>query len=170
MTIGFDPAQLVVPYVGRVDVPTATRIDRVAFDPKSRASATDDKGHEQVAGNRNSQSATRPGSRQCRTCAERKYKDVSNDPSVSFQSPTSLAPGTEMAAVSAHEQEHVSHNAAEAARKGMQATSTVTIHTDVCPECGRVYVSGGTTRTTYSRKVSAALDEDARGLLLDATA
>jgi len=170
MIIGLDPAQLVVPFVGRVDVPTATRVDRVDFDPRSEPSATDDGGREQVARNRSSQQPGQLGARKCRTCAERKYKDVSNDPSVSFQTPTSLAPGTEMAAVSAHEQQHVTHNAAEAERKGMQASSTVTIHTDVCPECGRVYVSGGTTRTTYTRKVSAALDEDSRGLLVDATA
>ena len=61
MNIGLDPAQLVVPFVSRVDVPTATPIDRTAFDPKSRASGTDDKGREQVAGNRNAQSASRPG-------------------------------------------------------------------------------------------------------------
>ena len=24
----------------------------------------------------------------------------------------------------------------------------MTIHTSICPECGKVYVSGGTTRTT----------------------
>ena len=23
----------------------------------------------------------------------------------------------------------------------------MTLHTDICPECGRVYISGGTTRT-----------------------
>ena len=27
-------------------------------------------------------------------------------------------------------------------------SQSVTIHTDICPECGDVYVSGGTTRTT----------------------
>ena len=25
---------------------------------------------------------------------------------------------------------------------------SVTLHTDICPECGDVYISGGTTRTT----------------------
>ena len=55
-------------------------------------------------------------------------------------------------AVRAHEQEHVSNNASKAEAKGMKAHSTVAIHTAVCPECGRIYVSGGTTTTTYSPK------------------
>ena len=53
-------------------------------------------------------------------------------------------------AVRAHEQEHVSHNADSAERQGLKARSTVAIHTAVCPECGRIYVSGGTTTTTYT--------------------
>ena len=48
----------------------------------------------------------------------------------------------------AHEQEHV-RNAYEKERKGegkvLQAS--VQIHTAVCPECGRTYVSGGETTT-----------------------
>ena len=27
-------------------------------------------------------------------------------------------------------------------------SQSVTLYTDICPECGKVYVSGGTTRTT----------------------
>jgi hypothetical protein len=108
--------------------------------------------------------------RQCRTCAERKYKDVSDDPSVSFQAPTSVAPEQAAAAVAAHEQEHVTNNAARAERAGMAAQSTVAIHTAVCPECGRSYVSGGTTTTTYTRKATDSADEPGRGLLVDAVA
>lgn len=107
---------------------------------------------------------------QCKTCAERKYQDVSTDPSVSFQTPTSLAPGTEAAAVRAHEQEHVTHNAARAEREGMTARSTVVIHTDVCPECGRPFVSGGTTTTTYSSKAMLARADEERGQMIDAVA
>ena len=29
-------------------------------------------------------------------------------------------------------------------------SQSVSIHTDICPECGKVYVSGGTTRTVTS--------------------
>ena len=115
-------------------------------------------------------SAGQVGRGPCRTCAERKYQDVSNDPSVSFQVPTSVAPGQAASAVSAHESEHVQNNAARAEREGMTATSTVVIHTDICPECGRPFVSGGTTTTTYSRKASASAAEGEKGVFLDAIA
>ena len=47
-----------------------------------------------------------------------------------------------------HELEHVAHEQAKAQREDRKVVSqTVALHTDICPECGRVYVSGGTTRT-----------------------
>jgi len=88
----------------------------------------------------------------CQTCANRRYVDRSNDSSVSFQTPTKLAPGEEALAVMAHEQEHVAHNAERARREGMVAHSTVTISYGVCPECGRIYVAGGKTETHYTPK------------------
>lgn len=117
-----------------------------------------------------SESASQLGDGRCRTCAERKYKDVSNDPTVSFQTPTSLDPGQAAGAVSAHERQHVRNNAEEAEQDGMTATSTVVLHTDICPECGRIYVSGGTTTTTYTRTASAVDDSTGKGLFVDATA
>lgn len=90
------------------------------------------------------------GPKECKTCKNRTYKDRSNDPSVSFQTPTHVSPEMAVTAVRAHEQEHVSHNAEYAERKGQKAHSTVSIHTAACPECGRIYVSGGTTTTTYT--------------------
>ncbi len=37
---------------------------------------------------------------------------------------------------------------AKAQRENRRVVSqSVTIHNDICPECGKVYVSGGTTRT-----------------------
>jgi hypothetical protein len=59
------------------------------------------------------------------------------------------------AAVAGHEQEHVAHNADAASKQGMTAHSTVTINMAGCPECGRLYVSGGTTTTTYTAKQPA---------------
>jgi len=72
-------------------------------------------------------------------------------------------------AVLAHEKEHVSHNAAEAEREGMKAHSVVTIHTAMCPECGKVYVSGGTTTTTYTSRQPAPdfSDESSKGSIVD---
>jgi len=50
----------------------------------------------------------------------------------------------------------------------MTARSEVQIHTAICPECGRIYVSGGTTTTYYSSKQSPV--SDATGLLVNKTA
>ncbi len=88
----------------------------------------------------------------CQTCAARRYVDRSSDSSVSFQSPTKLAPGEAALAVAAHEQEHVVNNAERARQEGMKAHSTVTISHGVCPECGRIYVAGGKTETHFTPK------------------
>jgi hypothetical protein len=93
-----------------------------------------------------------PTDTECQTCKERQYVDGSNDSGVSFQTPTSVEPGTEASAVRSHEQEHVTRNAAKAQREGMTAHSSVTLHSAICPECGRVYISGGTTTTMYTRR------------------
>lgn len=84
---------------------------------------------------------------ECETCKERKYQDGS-DEMVSFKTAQHISPSAAGAAVRAHEGEHVSNAYSKAAKDGgkvMQAS--VAIHTAVCPECGRTYVSGGTTTT-----------------------
>ena len=87
---------------------------------------------------------------ECQTCKNRKYQDGS-DENVSFKSAAHISPGAAGAAVRAHEGEHVSNAFDKAAEKGGQVVSaSVSIHTAVCPECGRTYVSGGTTRTQIS--------------------
>ena len=86
---------------------------------------------------------------ECQTCKNRKYQDGSDDPGVSFKTATNIAPEQAAAAVRGHEQEHVVREQAKAQREDRKVVSqSVTIHTDICPECGDVYVSGGTTRTT----------------------
>jgi hypothetical protein len=89
---------------------------------------------------------------ECRTCANRKYVDGSTDSGVSFQTPTQIDPQAAGAAVRAHENEHVTRNAAKAESEGLEARSTVAIHMAICPECGRSYVAGGTTTTLYTEK------------------
>ena len=85
---------------------------------------------------------------ECSTCDSRKYQDVSNDSSVSFQTPTHISPGASASAVASHEAEHVSNERANAEQEGREIVSqTVSLSTSICPECKRVYVSGGTTRT-----------------------
>lgn len=85
---------------------------------------------------------------ECQTCKNRKYQDGSDDPGVSFKTAAHVAPEQAAAAVRGHEQEHVVREQAKAQREDRKVVSqSVTIHTAICPECGDVYVSGGTTRT-----------------------
>jgi hypothetical protein len=108
----------------------------------------------------------------CQTCRERRYVDQSNDSSVSFQTPTKISPNAAASAVSAHEREHVRNNQAEAEREDRKVVSqSVTIHTSICPECGTVYVSGGTTRTVTKNDDSdeQVLREDANAPEQEAT-
>lgn len=84
----------------------------------------------------------------CETCEERKYQDGSDDMGVSYQTPTNIKPEQAASAVRGHEMEHVYREQAKADREGRKVVSqTVTMHTEICPECGKSYVSGGTTRT-----------------------
>lgn len=91
----------------------------------------------------------RMGVVECQTCANRVYQDGSNDPGVSFKSPTHLDPSQAASAVASHEQEHVTREQADAKANGREVISqSVQIFTSVCPECGKTYVSGGVTKTT----------------------
>ena len=90
---------------------------------------------------------------ECETCKNRKYQDGSNDPGVSFKTPAKISPEEAVSAVRSHENEHVSHAKAEAQREGKEIVSqSVTYQTAICPECGRNYVSGGTTRTVFKNE------------------
>ena len=85
---------------------------------------------------------------ECQTCKERKYQDGSDDPGVSFKTPTNISPEQAASAVRGHENEHVVREQAKARQDGRRVVSqSVTYHTDICPECGKVYVAGGETRT-----------------------
>lgn len=86
-------------------------------------------------------------SEECQTCKNRKYQDGS-DEMVSFKSAAHISPESAAARVRAHEQEHVSNAYKKAAMdNGKVISASVSIHTAVCPECGRTYISGGTTHT-----------------------
>lgn len=98
---------------------------------------------------------------ECHTCENRRYKDGSDDPSVSFKTATKISPGSASQAVRSHEQEHVSHEKSKANKEGREIVSqTVTIKTSTCPECGKAYVSGGETKTVTRNKTN--LDDEAR--------
>lgn len=84
---------------------------------------------------------------ECETCKNRKYQDGS-DEMVSFKSAQHIDPSAAGARVRGHEAEHVSNAYKDAAQNnGKVLQASVSIKTAVCPECGRVYVSGGTTAT-----------------------
>lgn len=85
---------------------------------------------------------------QCQTCKSRKYQDGSDDPGVSFKTAAHIAPESAASAVRGHEMEHVGREQDKARREGRRVVfQSVALYTDICPECGEVYASGGTTRT-----------------------
>jgi len=99
--------------------------------------------------------------KECQTCKNRKYQDGSNDQGVSFKTPTKLDRNKAPAAIRAHESEHVGRERAKAKAEGREVVSqNVTYKTAICPECGRVYVSGGTTvtMTRASGKNTSGID------------
>jgi len=115
--------------------------------------------------------STGTGPVECGTCANRKYRDVSSDSTVSFQTPTKLAPAAAEVLVRAHEQEHVNHEQVSAKEQGAKVVAqNVVIHYGICPECGRPFVSGGTTTTVTSAKESSetAPPESGRSISLRA--
>jgi hypothetical protein len=88
------------------------------------------------------------GRADCQTCASRRYVDRSDDPSVSFQTPTHVSPTQSAAAVMGHEMEHVSSENAKAKAENREVVySSVSIQYAMCPECGVSYAAGGETRT-----------------------
>lgn len=85
---------------------------------------------------------------ECQTCKGRKYQDGSNDPGVSFKTPTQISPEVAGSMVRAHEQEHVTREQSKAQREDRKVVSqNVVLRNGICSECGKVYVAGGTTRT-----------------------
>lgn len=84
---------------------------------------------------------------ECQTCKNRRYQDDS-DEMVSFKTPGKISPEESYAKVMSHEQEHVANAIAEGNQENKELISaTVSLKTAICPECGRAYIAGGTTRT-----------------------
>ncbi len=93
------------------------------------------------------------GKEECQTCKNRKYKDGSDDPGVSFKTAGKINPDSAAATVKGHEQEHVVRERAKAVRENKQVVSqSVRLKSDICPECGKSYVSGGETVTVTKSK------------------
>ncbi len=113
----------------------------------------------------------------CETCENRKYQDGSNDPGVSFKNASKVSPEMAESAVRAHEQEHVSHNRAQAQEDDKEIVyQYVRIKHAICPECGRNYVAGGetvtVTRTNPKERFNVGMEdkEKEKGNLLDMVA
>ena len=116
---------------------------------------------------------------ECQTCANRKYQDGSDENDVSFKTPSHISPSIAATVVLGHEREHVA-NAYEKERngEGEVANVTVTLHNDICPECGRVFVAGGVTHTEmkhshkdeknpYATEKNSETENEVRGAILD---
>jgi len=85
---------------------------------------------------------------ECQTCKERKYIDGSDEGNVSFKAPGHIAPEASAGVVMSHEKEHVANAKREGNKPGNELVSaSISLKTAICPECGRSYVAGGTTRT-----------------------
>lgn len=98
-------------------------------------------------------SLKKAGKVECEACNNRQYVDGSNDPGVSFKTPTKIDPKQAASKVYSHEREHHSRSAAKAKREGRDVLSnTIRMQNSICPECGRAYVSGGETRTVTKGK------------------
>lgn len=117
---------------------------------------------------------------ECQTCKNRKYVDGSNEGNVSFKAPGHIDPAASGAVVMGHELEHVANAKREGNEAGKELVSaSVSLKMSVCPECGRVYVSGGTTSTTiktttssnpYEKAASTAQGTLLKGMNFDASA
>ena len=113
---------------------------------------------------------------ECETCASRKYQDGS-DENVSFKTAQHISPEAAASRVRAHEQEHVNNAYTKAAKNnGRVLSANVAIHTAICPECGRSYVSGGTTTTQikyyneenpYQKNLKATDSAKYKGRMID---
>lgn len=149
-----DPAGLGLPIREGADpVEMAVRM-RIQYvdDPAAKGEA--------AQGIEGAQQAAEEG--RCETCEERKYQDGSDDMGVSYQTPTRIDPDQAASAVRGHEMEHVYREQAKADREGRKVVSqNVTMHTEICPECGKSFVSGGTTHTvTKADTDNAAQQQD----------
>jgi hypothetical protein len=81
------------------------------------------------------------------------YKDVSNDPGVSFAYASSLSGAQSFLAVPAHEGEHVGRAVSEAVMKGERVDVYVSYSVRYDPMTGEAYMAGGLTTVVKHPKV-----------------
>jgi len=141
---GYTPISYISPYV-TATAGNATTMSNAATQIDNISPSSETKKIGQNAGKKIDK--TDPNY-ECQTCENRKYQDGSDEHDVSFKNASKIAPEAAASAVRSHEQMHVK-NAFEKAEKdnGKVVSANVAIHTSICPECGKTYVSGGTTKT-----------------------
>lgn len=111
--------------------------------------------------------AKRNGSIECETCKERKYQDGS-DEMVSFKASAHISPEASASRVRAHEAEHVANAYSKAEEdNGRVISANVNLKTSICPECGRSYVSGGTTTTQIKYNESNPYEKNRKNFEAD---
>lgn len=146
-----NPTSAYTPSSAMTDPSDPTNPDRLAVNPDSENQKQNGKGKAGDNGN-------------CETCKNRKYQDGSNDPGVSFKTPTKMDPKQASSAVRGHEMEHVNRERGKAQRENREVVSqSVTYRNAICPECGTSYVAGGTTRTTTRAKEAEKFDVGLEG-------
>lgn len=145
-----DPAEMAVR--SRIDYASDSEITQLFADlGLTRGDLAEAKAEESAVEGLDSAEKVHPSD--CQTCQSRTYVDGSDDGSVSYQSPTHIAPEDSAAKVRAHEQEHVVNEQAYAQRDDREVVSqNVQIFQDICPECGTSYTSGGLTTTVTQDK------------------
>lgn len=120
-------------------------------DPRRKmleAMGVEDLSDKDEQGDKNKKPGYESSPAECKTCQSRTYKDGSNEMNVSFKNAAHIAPQAAASVVRSHEAQHVSNAFSKATQAGGKViTASVTIHTSICPECGRQFVSGGTTNT-----------------------
>ncbi len=137
----------VMPVTGTPEVYSNAHTVRVGRSPEDMKNARDN-AYKVMESPAAEKMRKRLGLEKCETCESRKYVDGSNESDVSFKAPGHIDPAAAPAVVRAHEQEHVANAVQEGNKPDAKLISaSVSIHTSICPECGRTYVSGGTTKT-----------------------
>lgn len=151
-----------MPYTGTTVAYPSLPTGNAASDTSPVSPFSSEKANEQ------SRAAKATSKGECQTCKERKYIDGSDEGNVSFKAPGHIAPEASAGVVMSHEKEHVANAKREGNKPGNELVSaTVSLKTAICPECGRSYVAGGTTRTLI-KYGDSDYDKNKRAADLDA--
>lgn len=126
-------------------------------------------GKEGIAGVSGAEGKSPVDSGKCETCENRRYQDASNE-QVSFKAPGKIRPAEAYAKVMGHEKEHVANAVAEGSKPGKELVSaSVSLKMDICPDCGRSYISGGTTTTIMKTYKGDAYSQNQKSYEAEAT-